>query len=100
MKLIVIPIVVDALGMTPKGLEKKLGKLEIRGGITIIQTSVLLKSARILRRVLETRGELLSLRFQRKTISEIWCQNSLRVKIQALLQKYRLRDTHLRSTPL
>ena len=55
-----IPIVVGALGAVLKGLEKRLEKLEIRGRIKTIQTKALLRSVRILRRVLETREDLLS----------------------------------------
>ena len=54
MKMTVIPIVVGALGTVPKGMEKRLGELEIRGRIEAIQTTAVLKSAKILRRVLET----------------------------------------------
>ena len=52
MKVTMIPIVVGVLGMIPKGLEKRLEAIEIRGRIESIQTTTLL--ARILRRVLET----------------------------------------------
>ena len=48
-----IPVVVDALGAVPKGLDKRLEELETRERIKVNQTSVVLKSARILRRVLE-----------------------------------------------
>ena len=54
MKMKVVPIVIGALGTVPKALEKDLGELEIRGIIETIQTTVLLGSARILRRVWET----------------------------------------------
>ena len=54
MKVKVIPTVVGALGTVPKGLEKGLESLEIRGRIETIQNTALLQSARILRRVLET----------------------------------------------
>ena len=48
----VIPIIIGALGMTPKGLERRLEEeLEIRGRAETIQTPALL---RILRRVRET----------------------------------------------
>ena len=50
----IISIVVGALGTVPRGLEKRLEKLEIRGRIETLQTTVLLRLARILRRVLET----------------------------------------------
>ena len=50
----VIPIAVGALGTVPKGLERGLENIEIRGRIATIQNTALLQSARILRRVLET----------------------------------------------
>ena len=62
MKVIAIPIVVDVLGTIPKGVEKRLKKLKIRGRIETTHTSALLRSARTLRRVLETRGVLLTLK--------------------------------------
>ncbi len=48
------PIIVGVLETVPKNLEKTLRELEIRGRIKAIQTTTLLRSARILRRVLET----------------------------------------------
>ena len=51
-------------------LVEGLEDLEIRGGVKTIQTTALLRSARIQRRVLETKGDFLSLRFQSKTISK------------------------------
>ena len=39
----VVPIVIGALGTVPKGLEKSLSELEIKGRIETIQTTVLLK---------------------------------------------------------
>ena len=65
----VMPMIVGALGTLSKGLEKGLEELEIRGRIDILLISALLRSARILRRVLETWGDLLLLRPQEKTIS-------------------------------
>ena len=62
MKAIVIPIVIGTLGINPKGLVKGLEDLEIKGQEETIQTTALLRFARILRRVLETRGGLLSFR--------------------------------------
>ena len=53
MKVMVMPFVFDALGMVLKGLEKGLGESEIWGRIETIETTALLRSARILRRVLE-----------------------------------------------
>ena len=46
--------------ITIKGLED----LEVGGRVETIQTTALLKTARILRRVLETEGDLLSLKLQ------------------------------------
>ena len=57
----VITIVIGALRMVPKGLERGLKGLKIGGKIETIQTTALLRSARILRRVLETGEDLLSL---------------------------------------
>ena len=50
-------------------IDKGTGGVEIRGRGKTIQTTALLKSARILRRVLETRGDLLSLKLLWETIS-------------------------------
>ena len=61
MRVKVIPIIVGALGTVPINLEKRLEDLEIRGRIETIQTTALLRSAGIFKRVLETRGHLQSL---------------------------------------
>ena len=53
-KVMVIPIVVGTFGTIPKGLVKGLENLEIRGQVETIQTTALLRSTRILKRVLET----------------------------------------------
>ena len=53
-KVMVMPIIVGSLGTIFQDLEKILKELEIRGKIETIQTTGLLRSARILRRVLET----------------------------------------------
>ena len=63
----VIPIVIDTLGTVPKGLERELEELKIGRWFEIIQTTALIKMARILRRVLETWENLLSLRLLWKT---------------------------------
>ena len=62
MKVMVLPIVVGALGIIPKAMIKGLEKLEIGGRAETIQITVFLRSARIPRRVLETLGDLLSLK--------------------------------------
>ena len=54
MKVTFIPIVIGAFGTVTKGLLKALEDLEIRGQVETIQTTALLRSAQILRRVLET----------------------------------------------
>ena len=61
---IVMLIVTCALGTVLKGLERGLEELEIEGQIESIQTTKLLRSAKIFSRVQETGGDLLSLRFQ------------------------------------
>ena len=54
MMVTIIPIVIGAFGTVIKGLLKELGDLEIGSQEENIQTTALLRSARILRRVLET----------------------------------------------
>ena len=49
-----------------------------RKKVETIQTTALLRSARILRRVLETWGDLLSLKLQWETISKRWCEKFVR----------------------
>ena len=65
----IIPIVIGALGTVTKGLLKGLEDLEVGGRVETIKTTTLLRTARILRKVLETWGDLLSLRLQWKTLS-------------------------------
>ena len=71
-KLTVIPIVVGTHGKIPKGLVGGLEDLEIRGQVETTQTTALLRSTGILRRVLETWGDLLSLKLQQKSLNERW----------------------------
>ena len=54
MKVTIVPIVIGALGTITKGLLKGLEDLEVGGRVETIQTTALLRTARILRRVLET----------------------------------------------
>ena len=68
MQVTIIPIVIGAFERVTKGLLKGLEELEVGGRVETIQTTSLLRTARILRRVLESWGELLSLRLQWKTI--------------------------------
>ena len=61
MKVTIIPIAISSFGIVTKGLLKGLEDIEVGGRVEIIQTIALLRTARILRRVLETWGDLLSL---------------------------------------
>ena len=54
MKVTIIPIVISAFGTVTKGLLKGLEDLEVGGRMDTIQTTALLRTARILRRILET----------------------------------------------
>ena len=54
MKVTVIPIVIGTLGTIPKRLVKLVEDLEIRVKVKNIQTTALLRSTRIMRRVQET----------------------------------------------
>ena len=67
-KVTIVPIVIGALGTITKELLKGLEDLEVGGRVVTIQTTALLRTARILRRVLETWGDSLSLKLQWKTI--------------------------------
>ena len=58
MKVTIIPIVIGAFGTVTKGLLKGLEDLEVGGREETTQT--LLKTARILRRVLETWGDVVT----------------------------------------
>ena len=54
MKVTIVSIVIGALATIINGLLKGLEDLEIGGRVESIQTTALLRTARILRRVLET----------------------------------------------
>ena len=60
MKVTIIPIVIGVFGTLTRGLLKSLEDLEVGGRVETIQTTALLRTARILKRVLETWGDLLS----------------------------------------
>ena len=68
----VIPVVIGALETILKGLVNGLEDLEIWGKVETIHPTALLRLARILRRALETWGDLLSFKLQWKTISLHW----------------------------
>ena len=54
MKVTIVPIVIGVFGTVTKGLLKGLEDMEVDGRVETIQTTALLRTARILRRVLET----------------------------------------------
>ncbi len=64
MQVTVITIVIGAFGTVTKGLLKGLEDLEVGGQVKTIQTTTLLRTARILRRVQETWEDLLSLQLK------------------------------------
>ena len=69
MKVTIVPIGIGTSGTITKGLLKGLEDVEVGGRVETIQTIAWLRTARILRRVRETWGDLLSLKLQWKTIS-------------------------------
>ncbi len=54
MKVTIVPILIGAFGTLTKGLLKGLEDLEVGGRVETILTTALLRTASILRRVLET----------------------------------------------
>ena len=60
---------IGAFGSVTKELLKRLEDLEVGGRVETIKTTTLLRTARILRIVLETWEDLLSLKLLWKTIS-------------------------------
>ena len=76
MKVTIIPIVIGAFGTVTKGLLKGPEDLEVSGRVETIQATALLKTARILRRVQETWGDLQSLNLQWNAINSRLCENS------------------------
>ena len=69
-------IVIGAFGTVTKGLLKGLEELGVGGRVETIQTTALLRTARILRRVLETCGDLLSLKLSEKPSANTDLKNS------------------------
>ena len=80
MKVTIIPIVIGALGWVAKGLIQGLEDLEIRGRVETIQTTLLLRSPRILRRVLEAWRDLLLSDFSERPCANADMKNSQEVK--------------------
>ena len=64
MKVTIKPIVIGAFGTVTKGLLKGPEDLEVGGRVETIQTTAFFRTAWILRRILETWGDLLSLKLQ------------------------------------
>ena len=62
-------IVIGAFGTVTKGILKGLDDLEVAGRVETMKTASLLRTARILRRVLVIWGDVLSLKLQWKNIS-------------------------------
>ena len=62
MNVAIIPIVIGAFGTITKRLLKDLKDLEVGGRVETIQMTALLRTARTMRRDLETWGDLLSLK--------------------------------------
>ena len=54
MKVTIIPIVIGAFGIVTEGLLKELENIEVGGRVETLQTTALLRTAKIPRRVLET----------------------------------------------
>ena len=69
MKVTIIPIMIGAFGTVTTGLLKGLEDFEVEAGVKTIQPTALLRMAKILRRFLDTWGDLLSLKLQWNTIS-------------------------------
>ena len=69
MKVTIKPIVIDAFGTVTKWLFKGLKDLEVDGRVETIQTTALLRTASIMRRILEAWGNFLSLKIHWNTIS-------------------------------
>ena len=80
MKVTVVLIAFGALWTTSKNLEEKLEEVEIRGRVGTTQTTSPLISSKIIRGVLETWGDLLSLKLQGKTPHQTGTKIPRRVK--------------------
>ena len=64
MKVTIVGIVIGAFGTISKELLKGLEDMDVAGRVETIQMTALLRTARILRRILDTWGDLLSVRLQ------------------------------------
>ena len=70
MKMTFMPIVIGAYGTVSKKLLKLLEDLKVGGRLETFKTAALLRTPRVLRRILETWGDILSLKFQWKTLTQ------------------------------
>ena len=84
MKVTIVPIGIGALGTITKGLLKGLEDLEVGGRTETIQATALLRTAGILRLVLETCWNLLSLKLQWKSSVNTDVKNSKGVNIEGI----------------
>ena len=71
MKVTIIPIVNGAFGIVTNELQKEMENLEVGGRVETIQTTALLRKARILRKIMETKGNLLSLKKRPPAITDM-----------------------------
>ena len=81
MKVTIIPFVIGTFGTVTKGLLKGLEDLEFRGRVETIETTALLRTTRILRRILKTWGDLLSLKILWKTSTKQHHKDFVKVRI-------------------
>ena len=95
MKVTVILIVIGVLGTISKVLLKRLAALDIREQEKTINTATLLRSARMLGRVLEIWGDILSLKLQGKPSAYSGDENSQKSKI--ISKKNTLKSTEFLS---
>ena len=91
MQVTIIPIVIGAFGTVTKGLLMGQGDLEVVGRVETIQTTALLRTARIL----ETWGDLLSLKLQWKIIIFSWCEETIIIMIIIIVIHIHLLKTKL-----
>ena len=78
MKVAIVVIVIGAFGTVTKGLLKGLEDLEVGGRVETIQMKSLLRTARILRRVLETWGDCCHSNFSEKPSANADVKNTKR----------------------
>ena len=71
MKVTMIPIVIGAFGTITKGLLKDLEDLEVGGRLETIQMTALLRTARILRRVLEIWVDLMRIAVTQTPVKDL-----------------------------